>query len=344
MEPVTMAEVARRAQTSPSAVSRALNGRPGVRPEIRARVLAAAADLGYSANHAARSLAMGRSGMVALIIPDRDAIVGTTFFSELVGSVTSRLDDADLQTVLLLPNTSHRKRPEQWLRLERFDGAVVIGHRKDDPILRHALKRGVPTVTLGRPAGDLVVTYVDIDNVSASRDAARHLIDQGARRLVCLAGPADTTWGKDRVQGFREAADSPGVRGIIEDCDFSARGGRAGIESALKRMPDADGVLVSSEALMAGVIAGLHEAGRSFPDDLLLVTFDDNPSFEVSSPSISAVRQPLVDIGNELSRVLIDMLEHGGRSSVSSVTLAGTLQVRKSSQPHNHARASLDHT
>ncbi len=330
MRAVNMADVAARAGTSPSAVSRALNGRPGVRPDVREAVLRAASELGYSAHPAARNLALGRTGLVSLVIADRDVVVGTTFFSELVASVVTELDSAEYQTVLVLPHELDPRAVDSKLRLERFDGCVVIGHRSSDPILRHALSRDVPVVTLGRPSSN-GLPFVDIDNVASAEETTAHLLSLGRSRIGVLAGPQDTTWGADRVQGYRTAIELAGLTfdpTSVEVCPLTSNGGQTGMLRLLERCPDLDLLLISSESHLPGALAALAASGRRVPDDIAVATFDDGSAAQLASPPITSVRQPLNELGHELGRLILETIQ--GRRHVSAVTMAATLVVRES--------------
>lgn len=330
MRSANMADVAARAGTSPSAVSRVLNGRPGVRPDVREAVFNAARELGYSAHPAARNLALGRTGLVSLVISDRDVVVGTTFFSELVASIVTELDDADYQTVLVLPPELDARTADSKLRLERFDGCVVIGHRSNDLILQHALSRNIPTVTLGRPSiPDL--PYVDVDNVAAAEAVTDHLLRLGRSRIGILAGPQETTWGADRLAGFRNTIERAGLvfdPATVEVCPLTSGGGHAGMLSLLERKPDLDTLLISSESHLPGALAALQASGRRIPDDVAIASFDDGSAAQLASPPITSVRQPLADLGHELGRLILAAIAHD--TDISSVTMAATLVARES--------------
>lgn len=199
-------------------------------------------------------------------------------------------------------------------------------------MLKSFVKRGLPSVVLGRPLAGPEVSFVDVDNVAAARTATRHLVDVGRRRLLQLAGPEDTSWGVDRVTGFLnevEAFGQEGIAGRVQQCAFSAEGGYEGVREALTRWPDTDAILVSSEALLPGVTAALAEAGRSIPGDLALVSFDDGPRLAFANPPITAIRQPLAGIGHALARVLLDtMANHAIRQAIY---LPASLEIRASS-------------
>ncbi|MCA0294448.1 MAG: LacI family transcriptional regulator [Actinobacteria bacterium] len=327
---VSLADVARLAGASHSAASRAVNGRVGVRPDVREAVLAAAKELGYTPNHNARNLVMKRTGLVALVFYDPDLVVGTTLFSDLVANVVARLDDADYRPALILPGERRLEQLAATIGPETYDGALLIGGRSGDPLLKSLVRRKLPTVVLGRPLDGTEVSYVDLENVSASRMATKHLLDRGRRRLIHIAGPHQAAWGGDRAAGFAaEIAEHPGATGHVRECVFSAAGGYEGARDALEQWPESDGLIVASEALLSGVLRAVAESGRSIPADLALVSFDDGPRLAFANPPITSVRQPLAEMGQAMARVLLDTIDN--RSARHTLHYPGELVIRASS-------------
>ena len=330
---VSLADVARRAGTSHSAASRAINGRVGVREPLRQAVLLAAAELGYVPNSSARNLVMRRTGLIALVFAEPSAVLGTTFFSELVASIVTTLDEADYRTVLLLPDDHRRKSLGDVVRPEAFDGALVIGQRSEHGLARRFVQNGVPTVILGRPMDGLDVSFADIANVDAAVVATTHLIAGGSRHPALLAGPQDTSWGVDRVEGFAKAvaeASGPGAEPAIEVCAYAHDGGYEAMRRLLAAAPDLDGLLVSSESFLPGALTALAEAGRRVPADVAVVSFDDGPRLAFASPPITAVRQPLAELGAELARLMLAAVEKP--SMRINVNLSASMEVRASSR------------
>lgn len=330
--PVSMADVARHAGASASAVSRVLNGRRGVRPEIRQAVLHAADELGYVPNRTARNLALRRTGLIALIIGDQDVIVGSSLFSEVIANVVTGLDAADCCTVLLLPDDPRRRSLGSLVRRERFDGAILVGHRAGDPLLRQLATSRLPLVTLGRSLDMPDVSSVDVDNISGAREATSHLLSLGRRCIGLLAGPSDTAWGVDRRTGYQQALRDAGHQvdeSLVEECAFTRPAGLDRAAALLQRRPDIDGLLIASEAHLFGALAALHARGSRIPDDVAVVTFDDGPAQRFGATPISAVQQPLAHLGQALAQLLLANLEPG--APVQHRQLGMTLAIRQSS-------------
>lgn len=337
---VSLADVAQHAGTSHSAASRALNGRPGVRAEIREAVLRSAEALGYLPNPAARKLVMGRTGLLAMVVSDRDIVVGTHFFSELVASLNRAVEAAGYLTLMLLPgSTGNREDLINVILRERLEGVVVVGHRAGDGLIHLLHENGVPTVALGRPVDCPPTTYVDVANAQGAEKATEHLLAIGRSRIGLLAGPDDTAWGQDRRLGYEQAFQRAGLSidaGLIEVCSFDAQGGYEGMSALLSRRSDLDGVFCCSVALLRGALRSLAEHQRRVPQDVAVVTFDDEPGNEYSTPPVTSVRQPLSTLGQELGNSLLRMIS--GNAPVHHLEVTTTLEIRDSSQPSGQAQ------
>lgn len=329
---VSLSDVAAHAGTSHSSASRAINGRPGVRAEIREAVLRSAEELGYLPNPAARRLVRGRTNLLAIVVSNRDLVVGT-FFSDLVAAITTTVQEAGFLALLLLPGSPEAGKDLIHVVLrERLEGVVVIGHRAGDDLIHLLDDNGVPTVCLGRPVDCPPTTYVDVANARGAEKATTHLLEGGYRRIGMLAGPGDTAWGSDRLEGYETALRRFGLdldQTLVEVCSFDDRAGHQGMANLIERRPDLDAVLCSSEALLRGALRALAEQGVRIPDDVGFVTFDDGPAQAFGTPPLTAVRQPLATLGAELGRSLLKMIEED--APVHHLEVATTLEVRESS-------------
>jgi DNA-binding LacI/PurR family transcriptional regulator len=195
-------------------------------------------------------------------------------------------------------------------------------------------RRGIPVVVGGRPpAGG--ISYVDVDNRAGASSAVAHLASTDRSRIVTIAGPQDMPAGADRLAGFRETLEGAG-RGAderrIEVADFSLEGGRTAMERLLERVPDLDAVFVASDLMAIGALEALGRAGRRVPDDVALVAYDDSPLAASSRPPLSSVRQPIEEMGREMTRLLLDRIRHP-EAPPRHVILDTSLVLRESSRP-----------
>ena len=331
---VTLEEVASRARVSRATVSRVVNGDRRVAEPSRAAVEAAVRELGYVPNRAARSLVTRRSDSVAVVIPEPSAqLFGDPFFPRILRGISDALAEESMQLVLLMPQArSDEERVERYLAAGHGDGVMLISLHGSDPLPAALRRHGIPLVVGGRPPGT-GVAYVDVDNRSGAGMAVLHLVEQGRRRVATIAGPQDMAPGADRLAGYLEVLAGTGQatgHELVETADFTVEGGRAAMERLLDRAPALDAVFVASDLMAVGALAALRAAGRSIPDDVAVVGFDDSPLASTTEPPLSSIRQPIEEMGREMTRLLMhDIRSPGGPPR--RVILDTKLVVRESS-------------
>jgi DNA-binding LacI/PurR family transcriptional regulator len=159
----------------------------------------------------------------------------------------------------------------------------------------------------GGPLPGPGVGYVDNDNAEGARIAVAHLLERGRSRIATIAGPADMAAAHHRLAGYHEALDAAGVAPLtVEHGGFSQTGGEAAMRSLLARHPDLDAVFAASDPMAAGAMAVLREAGRSVPDDVAVVGFDD--SAVAVSLGLTSVHQSADAMGRAMVEVLFDAI------------------------------------
>ena len=306
--PVTLEEVAQRANVSRATASRVVNGDPRVGEPVRAAVQSAVRDLRYVPNRAARSLVTRRSDSIAVVIPEPTTqLFGDPFFPRVLRGISEALGQEGMQLVLLMPQApSDEVRVERYLEAGHVDGVLLISLHGADPLPAGLRRHGVPLVVGGRPPEE-GFTFVDVDNRGGAATAVGHLLDIGRRRIATIAGPQDMAVGADRLAGYRDRLSRAGLDdGLVEVADFTHDGGRSAMERLLARDSDVDGVFVASDLMAIGALAALRSAGRSVPRDVAVVGFDDAPMAATADPTLSSIRQPIEDMGREMARLLLD--------------------------------------
>jgi DNA-binding LacI/PurR family transcriptional regulator len=331
---VTLEQVASVARVSRATVSRVVNGDRRVAPDSRAAVEAAVHELGYVPNRAARSLVTRRSDSVAVVIPEPTAqVFGDPFFPRILRGISDALGRESMQLVLLMPEGRlDEERVERYLAAGHGDGVMLISLHGSDPLPDALRRHGIPVVVGGRPPGP-GVSYVDVDNRAGAGSAVQHLLDGGRRRVATIAGPQDMAPGADRLDGYRQrlaaAGHAPSVQ-LIETADFTMEGGHAAMERLLERAPDLDAVFVASDLMAVGAVGALRTAGRNVPGDVAVVGFDDSPLATTTRPMLSSVRQPIEEMGREMTRLLMHQIRTAG-GPPRRVILDTQLVVRESS-------------
>lgn len=330
--PVTLEQVALRANVSRATASRVVNGDPRVGGPVRLAVERAVRDLHYVPNRAARSLVTRRSDSIAVVIPEPTTqLFGDPFFPRVLRGISEALDHEGMQLVLLMPQArSDEVRVERYLEAGHVDGVVLISLHGADPLPAGLRRHGVPLVVGGRPPEE-GFTFVDVDNRGGAANAVGHLLETGRRRIATIAGPQDMAVGADRLAGVRHRLALAGhAAPLVEIADFTHDGGRAAMERLLERDPSLDAVFAASDLMAIGALGALKAAGRSVPDDVAVVGFDDAPMAATTEPPLTSIRQPIEEMGREMAALLLHEIRTPGAAS-RRVILGTQLVVRGSS-------------
>lgn len=310
----TLEVVAARAGVSRATASRVLRGATNVSPHTRDAVLAAAREIDYIPNRAARSLVTRRSESVAFVVSEsEDRVFSDPFFLGMLRGAHRVIADEGLQLVLVILSAAQDVvQFEQYARGGHVDGVLLLSLHGTDEVPRALARMGVATVLSGRPFDDSdAIRYVDADNYGGGRLAAQVLLERGVQRPAVITGPLDMTAAHDRYAGYRDAMVAAGVRLLVRrtaHSDFSTEGGEAAMRRLLAASPDLDGVFASSDRLAIGAIRALQAAGRRVPDDVPVVGFDDSREGQVAVPPLTTVHQSLDVMGAAMARMLIAAL------------------------------------
>ncbi|HKC20653.1 MAG TPA: LacI family DNA-binding transcriptional regulator [Candidatus Dormibacteraeota bacterium] len=318
---VTLDEVAKAAGVSRATASRVFTGNPKVSDTARNAVEQAASTLGYVPNRAARSLAAGRSESVGVVIPDPNVFHDPSI-ARLIRGIGAELADHGLQMVLFAPQSeTDLERLEQYLAGGHVDAVLVI-RLELEALPARLQSRGIPVVLGGRPKNGLQVSFVDVDNHAGGKTATEHLIEQGRRHIAHLASPGHAT----RFQGYREAMWSAALRSdLVEVAEPDRDGGEMAMARLLSQHEDIDAVFAASDAMAIGAMWVLQALGRRVPDDVAIIGFDDSPLAAATQPPLSSVRQPMEEMGREMTRLVVSMNAlntHGPLQKILDPTLA----------------------
>ena len=337
---MTLEEVARAARVSRATASRVVNGDRRVSQPAREAVQAAVRNLGYVPNLAARRLVTRRSDSIAVVIPEPSAqLFGDPFFPRILRGISDALAEESMQLILLMPQArTDEDRVERYLGAGHTDGVMLISLHGADPLPAGLRRQGIPIVVGGRPLAD-GITYVDVDNRAGAASAVQHLVESGRHRIATIAGPQDMAAGVDRLLGYHDRMAEAGIGadgGMVEIADFTHDGGRAAMERLLDRHAGLDAVFVASDLMAVGAVSALRAAGRRVPDDVAVVGFDDSQLAMTTEPNLSSVRQPIEEMGREMTRLLMQEIRSPGRAP-RRVILDTQLIVRGSSAESSQA-------
>ena len=328
---VTIADIAREAGVSRATVSLALNGRPGVAPETRRRILEIAEKLHYQPNASARGLALQKTQTIGVIVPD----IGSPFYAELIRGVEEEASRADYY-LMLLTTAGKPSREEMYFRLlgeQRVDGIIVLTPRGDEALLRRIQAKGFPLVVVDRDiqSADDVVEVV-VDNFHGALAAVQHLIGLGYRRIAFINGIPELQASQDRRRGYQVALQEKGIdlrpEWVVEG-EFTDAGGYRAMKRLLATDPPPEAVFAASDAMALGAIRAIREQGLRVPQDVAIVGFDDVPLAAQVDPPLTTVRQPISEMGRMACRLLVQLIQ-GEPVLQRKVVLHTQLVVRQS--------------
>ncbi|HZS13779.1 MAG TPA: LacI family DNA-binding transcriptional regulator [Candidatus Dormibacteraeota bacterium] len=319
-----IADVARRARVSLATVSRALNGKSSVDPTLAARVHAAATELGYRPNHAARNLRARSSTVWGIVVAD----ITNPFFTRIVRAV----QDAawkERRTVIVC-NTDEDLDRERGaidvLVAEGVGGVIIAPASETATDVRPLIDRGIPVVAIDRRL-PTAVDCVLVDNVAGGRAATEHLLGAGARHLACITGPRDTTTARERLLGFRQVLAAAGAgRGAFSHADYREDGGRAALLRWIREDRLPDGVFVANNLMTLGVLRAAYEQGIGVPGDLRVVGFDELPWGGGVAGQVPVVVQPTTAMA-EAAVAMLARREAGDRGPARNVVLTPRLHA-----------------
>jgi DNA-binding LacI/PurR family transcriptional regulator len=315
---ITAAEVARRARVSRSAVSRAFTPGASVSPEIRERVVRVADDLGYRVNRLASSLNRSRSNVIGLVGTD----LQQPFHADLLAALSGTLLAGGFQCMLINAAKAERDIEALIARVLEYRVAAIVVMTGTPParIVEECLNNGVPVVLVNKLLPKLAVDTVIADHSSGGRVAAECLLGAGCRRLAVVASAARTTSLVQRIDAFRARAARARVKVRLWQ-ERATTDYRTGREAALALLAkDAvDGVFCVTDLLALGFLdAARFECGRSVPQDLSVIGFDDIPQAAWSAYRLTTFRQPVDDLATAVITA-IRQREAGSPHGVATV-------------------------
>lgn len=340
---ITISDIAKRAGVSIGAVSYALNDRPGVSVETRARVKQVAADLGWAPNMAARSLSASRTGTVGLVLTRNPRTLGVEqFFMRFIAGIEEELSPRDQSLLLqVVPSLDAEIRTlERWHASRRVDGVILVDLRIDDPRLElMASLPGMPYVLAGDPNVADGSTCVWTDDATATQECVRFLASLGHRHVARVSGIADLAHTAIRDEAFRDEVKAKGMSGAIVRTNYTPEQGRQATRSLLLSDDPPTAIIYDNDVTALAGMGAVEELGQRVPDDVSIVAWDDSPLCAATRPQLTALGHDIVSHGSHTARVLMKILD--GEPVTSELDSRPTLIVRGSTARMNDAQRSL---
>ncbi|WP_237607595.1 LacI family DNA-binding transcriptional regulator [Roseimaritima sediminicola] len=293
--------MAERAGVSVSVASRSLNGHAKAYRISEATVLrvkAAADQLGFRPSHTARSLRLKKTGLVGVVVPD----LANAFFASISRTIALAAE-AEGYSVIVADSreqTEHEVRLLHQLEARQVEAFVVCPVGSEDAHLRQIDGRGTPVVLADRTFPDCGLLQVTSQHRRGARQATELLTAKGHRLIGVLQGLPGTLPNDQRLCGHAEALAKVGIsmdHSLVAGDNFTEASGYVSAKRLLAERPDLTALFAFSTPNAMGALRAAAEAGRSVPEDLSLVTFDDCPYADLMRVPLSTVCQDVERIG-----------------------------------------------
>ncbi|MER5613093.1 LacI family DNA-binding transcriptional regulator [Streptomyces sp. NPDC002215] len=322
---VTIADVARVAGVSKTTVSRVVNAKGEVDGSTAARVREVIAQLGYVPSSGAVGLARGSSRTVGMLVPS----LTWPWMGEVLQGVVDTVEAADYGLLLFTCNRGAEsvRRFTGQVSARAFDGLLVVEPENTLDHLTALHRGGLPIVLIDDRGHHPEFPSVVTTNREGGASAARHLLAAGRTRPLVVTGPRHFGCVRDRLDGFRAVLPTD----LVAHGDFTERSGRLAVEQLLSSGAPFDSVFAHNDISAAGALRALRAAGRTVPDDIAVVGFDDIPMAEHTEPPLTTVRQPTRRMGETAARLLLSHL--GGTPAPDAPVVLPTELVVRHSAP-----------
>lgn len=328
--PATIRDVAAAAGVSPKTVTNVLHDYPHVRPQTRQRVQRAIAELDYRPNLIARQLKSGKTGFLALVVPEIEA----PYFAELAARLSAAAHGFGF-TVLLEPTMGDPGYEQKLLdgALARSVDGVLFSPLKVTADQLEARVDRTPMVLLGERAYPRGYYHVSVDSVAASRAGTEHLLGLGRRRIAVIGLEPVPGTASLRLQGFSEAlADhdlAPEPQFLVSVGAYTRIDGKRAMQHLLGLSQRPDAVFCFNDLMAIGALQACREAGVRVPEDVAIAGFDNIAETMFSAPTLTTIAPDLDALVSEALRLLLGQLS-GTVDEPRPVRIGWCLEVRQS--------------
>lgn len=309
-----MQDIARALNVTHSTVSRALNGHSAISDTTRKAVQKIARQLNYHPNKIASSLRLGKSKIIGVIIPSAEI----SFFGSVVHGIEKVASNNDYNVLIYQTNelTAIEKKGVATFLRSRVDG-VVASIAKESTSFHHfkeVKRRGVPLILFDRVPDGLQVPSVVVDDFGGAYKAMQHLVQQGCRYIVHIAGPQHIPIFQQRLKGYQQALQDHGLPLLESSVAYgriSIKSGHECMVQLLAQNKAVDGVFAVEDFTALGAMQALKDAGKQIPQDVAIIGFANEPFGQYITPSLSTVDQQTRMMGQKAAEIFFDLSKEG---------------------------------
>ena len=303
----TLETIAANTGFSKSTISRVLNGKANSNRIPSATVetiLREAEKCGYTTNFIAKNLRKNKSHTIGLLIP----AISNPYFADIASVVISEARKLGYTTIVAdtMEDENLQKSSVTTILSKKIDGIIIVPCGNDASFLEHINEKYVPVILLDRYYENSALPYVVTNNFQGGYDATKLLVRNGHRKIVCIQGTTSATPNKKRIEGYMKALRDSGMEdmAVIVGNDFSVQNGYLETKLLIHGDEHPTAIFALSNTIGLGAMKAIREAGLSIPNDISLVSFDNNIYLDYFVPSITRIGQLTDEMGKMAVKLL----------------------------------------
>lgn len=316
MNKVSLEDVAKALGVSKTLVSLVLNDKAkqhGISAETCKRVLEKVAEMNYRPNMAAKGLRTGKSNVLGLIVAD----ISNPFYSKIARAIEDEARANGYQLLICSSDEDEEKELQLFSLLysgQQVEGIITSTTLEHSDMLGNLTKNGYPLVLIDRVIPKLNIPTVVTDNEKGAQKAVELLLKNGMKRIGMMTiSPSHLSSISEREEGYKKALSKNGIdidKNLIREIPFSAikTSVKKELESLLSAPHRIDALFTANNNLAVAVIEAMNDLGLRIPHDVALISFDDIDLFKLTNPGITAVAQPVEEIGKTAFNLLLDQI------------------------------------
>ncbi len=331
---VTIYDIAKSLSISPATVSRGLSDHPGIRKETKRKILDTAKKMGYQYNTFASNLRRKRTNTIGVIVPR----LNSYFMSTVIAGMEKVANENGYNLIISQSQESYKKEIASATTMynSRIDGLMVslAYDTQDNDHFETLLKKKIPLIFFDRIIEHPDCTSIVIDNNQAGYDATKHLIDQGCRRILHLAGSLNRNVYSDRLEGYKQALHERGITfdpALVMSSNLNDQSGAEAAQKILSMTPRPDGVFASNDTSAVACMRELKQAGIKIPQEIAFVGFNNDPISKVIEPNLTTINYPGQEMGEVAAATLVNKLDQRQSANLDTIVLRHELIIRQSS-------------
>lgn len=329
----TLATIAARLNVSTTTISRVLSGKAEkyrIKEETVERILNEVHRCNYTPSVLAQSLRKNKTHTIGLILPT----ISNPYFADMASAIIAEAREKDYTTIIVdsMEDEDNQRRAISALLSRKVDG-IIAAPCGTNPTLFEEVRKTIPLVLVDRYFENSKIPYVTANNYKGAFEAVELLAQNGHTSIACIQGDRDSVPNKARVRGYMDALRKYGIdQPLVVGDAFSVQNGYLETKLLLSRSARPTAIFALSFTILLGVLKAIRDSRLSIPEDISILSFDDQVSLDYMIPPMTRVSQPVEEMGRLASKLLFDYIERKS-DSITQLALSTTIIAKSSVAP-----------